>query len=536
MAMKLLSPSPDPVKTLPEDKVLSFDPPPQGGTDGTSAGGEHKLMRVCVCGAGNGAQAIIAFLASQIDRYEVSVFAGHGDEAARLQKMFSVDEKGITVIDQSNPEEVVEYSGKPAIVTKNPADVIPFADVIVVVVPGFALQTVFTQIEPHVRRHNHHDADTSRNNHPVLIFTLPGQGSANLVAENVFGEDLRSGKLTLAGVIPMPVNARIQEWGRVVDLSAFKPEYWVATVPAGEALHAASLLEQLMLRTGNTANKSLAVARPVVHPLSNYLAILLHANNPNLHPGRSYRLFYEKTRLELQLPGESSVSSTIESVVSCLKNKIFDPAKAERFYEDWDDESSGYMQKLSDERLKLWKTVCEELRKFGKTNTGTDADTYVNVEEHGHAKTRAKMNAIVSSISEVPSIFDYLTAIYRGQIRDTSSLTKVITTNAGLHDLKWERDNGGYMKGVEGGWQLDTRHPFFAEDIPEGVIVYKGIAELAGLKDTPLLDDVLRFFQALLGKEYILDDGSLRGRDVATTKAPQAFGITTFEQLVERAI
>jgi hypothetical protein len=471
-------------------------------------------LKICVCGAGNGAQSLIAFLSHQTDRYEVSVLASYGDEAEQLQTVVAASSgKGITVVDRSDLANVFEYSGKPCHITKNPAEVIPFADAVIVVVPGFALRSIFTEIQPHFRDV---DATSDSKKEGTLVYVLPGQGSANLVAENVFKEDLHSGKIILAGVIPMPVNARIQEWGRLVDLTSFKPEYWVATVPAGESQRAADLFQNLMTDSDHARVKhdcqvqttDIARAPVMVHPISNYLGLLLHASNPNLHPGRLYRLF--------------------------KSTKDFEKHEIVRFYEDWDDESSDYMQRLSDERLAIWRALCAKLDEQ-KEMTGK------RMCLRGKLADRPPR----ACEDEVPSIYNYLTAIYKGQIADTSKLTTVITTNAGFHDLKWEgpSEQGGYMRQEAAQqskdkdiWRLDPAHPFFREDIPEGLIVYKGIAELIGFSETPFLDELLRFFQGpdVLNKDYISDDGVLRGRDVLQTKAPQAFGISNFEELIAR--
>merc|ERR1712206_50955 len=86
------------------------------------------------------------------------------------------------------------------------------------------------------------------------------------------------------------------------------------------------------------------------------------------------------------------------------------------------------------------------------------------------------------------------------------------------------------MKEVEGGWAPDFANRYFTEDIPEGTAMYKGIADLAGV-ETPVLDEIMGFFQKFMGKEY-LKDGKLAGADVPATKSPQRFGVTTLEALL----
>jgi len=52
-----------------------------------------------------------------------------------------------------------------------------------------------------------------------------------------------------------------------------------------------------------------------------------------------------------------------------------------------------------------------------------------------------------------------------------------------------------------------------------GLCIYKGVADI-----------VIGWAQMLMGKQYILN-GTLSGRDVMETNAPQRFGLHNIEQL-----
>merc|ERR1711870_213873 len=80
-------------------------------------------------------------------------------------------------------------------------------------------------------------------------------------------------------------------------------------------------------------------------------------------------------------------------------------------------------------------------------------------------------------------------------------------------------------------WEIDFANRYFTEDVPDGLCVYKGYADLAGVA-TPDIDAILEKFQTFMGKEYV-KDGKLAGKDAMATKAPQAFGYTTLESLVK---
>jgi len=118
----------------------------------------------------------------------------------------------------------------------------------------------------------------------------------------------------------------------------------------------------------------------------------------------------------------------------------------------------------------------------------------------------------------------YLMAIYEGQVADKSTMTTVIKTCDGFKGFRCP------MKEVPGGFAVDFANRYFTEDIPEGVAMYKGIADIVGVP-TPTIDKIVCFFQAFMGKEYI-KDGKLAGKDVGETKSPQRYGITTLDALL----
>jgi len=406
---------------------------------------------VCICGAGNAAHVFIPYFTNQ--GYEVTVFADFQDEAERLQK--GIDENdGILVLDRCHPKDIKEYRGKPTVVSKSAADSVPQSDYIIVALPSFAIKNVLTGIKPHLKD-------------GAIVYIMPGQGGPDYVAREVLGEEIAAGKVTMAGIIPMPLNCRIAEWGKKVELAALKATYDLASVPAKNATAAAEALSGLL------------GGRPV-NAIGNYVGIALHCSNPNLHPGRLYGLF-----------GPNSQLGEYKEGVVYPDNPLF--------YETWDDGSSEWCQKISDERLKIWTTICEKVPGTGEP-------------------------------SQVPHIKPYIEGIYAGQIADNSTLSKCFNTNDGFKGFKCPMKpikEGEEIKG----WVPDFANRYFTEDLPEGVAMYKGIADLAGV-ETPALDEIVCFFQAFMGKEYI-KDGKLAGADVPKTKSPQAFGVSTLEELLK---
>ncbi|OGH58489.1 MAG: hypothetical protein A3G34_08460 [Candidatus Lindowbacteria bacterium RIFCSPLOWO2_12_FULL_62_27] len=87
------------------------------------------------------------------------------------------------------------------------------------------------------------------------------------------------------------------------------------------------------------------------------------------------------------------------------------------------------------------------------------------------------------------------------------------------------------LKPVDGGWAPDFSNRYFAEDIPYGLCVWKGISELAGIP-TPTIDFLLHWAQKQMGREYLLANGRLAGRDTRETSAPRRFGYSSIDDLV----
>lgn len=81
------------------------------------------------------------------------------------------------------------------------------------------------------------------------------------------------------------------------------------------------------------------------------------------------------------------------------------------------------------------------------------------------------------------------------------------------------------------GYMPNFKSRYFTEDIPYGLIILKGIAEIVGC-DTPTIDLILEWAQKNMCKEYIIN-GKLIGKDVKETAAPQNFNIKTINQLLD---
>lgn len=404
---------------------------------------------ICICGAGNAAHVFSSLFPAW--GFTTTVWAGFDDEAERFKAATDVN-GGVVVKNRSDPNNVVAIQGKPAVVTKNAHDVVPQADVIIAALPSFAMETVFKGIKEHLKE-------------GVIIYIMPGSGGCEFLARDILGDELRAGKCTLAGIMPMPVNARITSWGSEVDLASIKVAYDISALPMESAPRAASIFQTLLKQPARS--------------VGSFIGMALNGGNPNNHPPRLMAAW--KDHVEGKTYSENPL-----------------------FYETWDDEAEMWCDKISKERLSIWNTIVAKFPKVGPANHMMDVRTY-------------------------------MATAYKGQISDDSSIKTVFTTNAGLTGFHFpmifkEGEGPLYCPKVPDYWEIDFSHRYFTEDIPEGLCVYKGYADLAGV-DTPGIDQILEHFQKFMGKEYI-KDGKLAGKDVMSTKAPQAFGYTTLESLL----
>lgn len=128
-------------------------------------------------------------------------------------------------------------------------------------------------------------------------------------------------------------------------------------------------------------------------------------------------------------------------------------------------------------------------------------------------------------LTTVPDIFNWLIDFYKNDIEDGTSLLKAITTNKAYKGVKHT------MKKVQKRFMPDFECRFLIEDVPMGMAVVKGIAEILEVP-TPTCDMIIEWAQDKLKKQYLVD-GKLAGSDVNQTRAPQRFGFSTLDEILQ---
>jgi len=405
---------------------------------------------VCVCGGGNASHVYIALFGHR--GYEVNVFADFGDEAERLQK--GKDEAGgITISDRCDPSNPKEYNASAVKISNDPAEIFPISDIVFISLPSFAFKPLLRKMKPHLKD-------------GCVIFYLPGQGGADFIMRQEMEAELSSGRVTFSSVMPMPFNCRIKDYGKLVDLAAFKDQYDLAAFPGKDGVAAGKLLSDVLGKPVNIGG--------------NMAALHLLGANPNIHPARVYGLWGDW-----------------DGKTPYPENPLF--------YESWDDKSAELADGISNERSAVWKAI---------------------VSKTGGAAGRE---------NDVKPIREYIHQCYGNAIADPSTTRGVFATNNGYKGFRCP------MKEVQGGWVPDFNNRYFSEDFPESFAIYKGLADLVGVS-TPTIDMCFLWAQRYMEKEYItgaIGKAKLNGKDMLSTKAPQAFGHDTLEKFLgndDRAI
>ena len=126
---------------------------------------------------------------------------------------------------------------------------------------------------------------------------------------------------------------------------------------------------------------------------------------------------------------------------------------------------------------------------------------------------------------QVVHIHLWLVRRYSHDISDKSTLYKAIQSNAAFQGIKHP------VKTTEDGkFVPDFTHRYMTEDVPYGLVVFRGIAQIVGVQ-TPNIDKVLKWCQEKMGKEYLVNS-KLQGKDVASSRAPQRYGFTSLESIL----
>lgn len=201
------------------------------------------MIRICICGGGSLSHVCAGMLATR-DDVKVNILTRHPEQWSRQLRVTDVDGR--------------VYSGQISLISNDPAEALAACDLILLCLPGFAIEEMLTTIKPFIGT--------------AVVGSIVSSTGFFFAAHRVLGEDAR-----LFGFQRVPYIARTTEYGHAVNLLGYKPQLAVAVEHVADREAFRQLIEHLW----DTPTCLLA---------SHYEASLTNSN-PILHTGRLYSMW-----------------------------------------------------------------------------------------------------------------------------------------------------------------------------------------------------------------------------------------------------
>eukprot|EP01017_Pseudomicrothorax_dubius_P027425 TRINITY_DN315_c0_g1_i4.p1 TRINITY_DN315_c0_g1~~TRINITY_DN315_c0_g1_i4.p1 ORF type:complete len:415 (+),score=83.93 TRINITY_DN315_c0_g1_i4:39-1283(+) len=398
---------------------------------------KSRRLQVAICGGGNGAHFSAAVIGSRAD-ITVNVLTRRPEAWKREIVAHTAG---------SAWENRGNIRGRLNVVSSEGSLVSRGTNVFIICGPAHIHLDLLRKIAPYIEPNSY-------------VGTLYGQGGFDWMANHIITEEvIKQKNITIFGLQNIPSICKIRTYGEAVNVIGPKDALYAAAAPVDRIGEVCKLMETLF-------------GIPTV-PLPNFLSITLTPSNQIIHPGRLYGLFKDWDG-----------------------KQAFDPAKIPLLYEDMDDISADWMQRLDDE-IQAIKTA------IIKYNPHIDLTNIIPMKER-----------IIKQ--------------YGAQIRDKTNMRTVFATNLGYSTLKVP------VKKVEGGVIPDIDGRLFWEDVPFGLVILKDIADILGVK-TPAVDTMIEWHQRFMGKTYITGD-KLNRALIGESGAPSRYGIKTPEDLLRMSM
>jgi hypothetical protein len=165
-----------------------------------------------------------------------------------------------------------------------------------------------------------------------------------------------------------------------------------------------------------------------------------------------------------------------------------------RFYADMTDEAGAFVQRLSSDVV----TVALKIEEASKG---------------------------ILDMSDTRPIHEWLQMSYPTQTADFTSVASSFRTGP------IQARKVPMLETAPGEFVPDFKYRYLSEDVPFGLAIVKGIAEIAGV-ETPAVDAVIGWAQEKLGKRYLVN-GRLAGADVPELRIPQNHGVNRLSDLID---
>lgn len=204
---------------------------------------------LAICGSGNAGHALAVVLSQNFEG-SVNWLIGSEEKADLLRRRTSAPGLQSTGVIKGRADRLRTISS-------DPAEVIPDADIVMIVVPAFAHAAVLNRIKPHVGK-------------TTTIGCLPTRGGFEFEASRLISDDGFGGRPTLFGLQTLPWSTRVVNLGEVVNFGAHKAKVVMAALPASDGPALAAQLSKLLgtklVSTDGFVNLTLGNPGQYIHP------------------------------------------------------------------------------------------------------------------------------------------------------------------------------------------------------------------------------------------------------------------------------
>jgi hypothetical protein len=208
-----------------------------------------------ICGGGNAGHAL-AVVASQNFDGDIDWLVGSEQKADLLRRGMSADGLHSTGV-------ITAVASRLRTISADPAQVIPNAEMIMIVVPAFIHALVLRRIKPYI-------SDTT------TIGCLPTRGGFEFEAAQLVPSDGGT-RRRIFGLQTLPWSTRVVIPGKVVNIGAAKSEVVLAALPASDG--------------AGIANRLSSILGTHVVPTEGFLNLTLGNPGQFIHPGLMYGHF-----------------------------------------------------------------------------------------------------------------------------------------------------------------------------------------------------------------------------------------------------
>ncbi|MBO4966219.1 MAG: NAD/NADP octopine/nopaline dehydrogenase family protein [Muribaculaceae bacterium] len=198
---------------------------------------DQKVTRVCVCGGGSQGHVAAGMIGCR-EGYAVDILTRRPDDWSH--DFVTRDFRG------------KEYRAHLGVISSDPADVIPQADIIYISLPGFAIREQMARIKPYLRPDTIIGSSFGGSGFFIHLFHTLGYNVPSFCFQRV------------------PAIGRPLHYGHIADLQGYKPDLKVATVNISDPERIVKMSEEWF-------------ETPTTH-LSHWLEVTLSNSNPLLHP------------------------------------------------------------------------------------------------------------------------------------------------------------------------------------------------------------------------------------------------------------